>query len=134
MNSPQGWDNVISESDESVHFKSDKQDWETPRNFYQVVAGDFDISADLAATAETCKHPTFISPEQDSLKSSWKEWVRPRKSYGWLNPPYGRELPKWVEKAYKEWKSGVSSVLLLPARPDTKYWHKYILPYMGQCP
>lgn len=44
----------------------------------------------------------------------------------WCNPPYGREIGKWVEKAYKESLEGATVVLLLPARTDTKWFHDYI--------
>ncbi len=43
------------------------------------------------------------------------------------NPPYGREISKWVEKAYKESKKeNTTVVMLIPARTDTKYFHSYI--------
>ena len=42
------------------------------------------------------------------------------------NPPYGREIGKWVRKAYEESRSGTTVVLLIPARTDTAYFHDYI--------
>ena len=42
------------------------------------------------------------------------------------NPPYGREVGKWVRKAYEEAKHGATVVLLIPARTDTTYFHDYI--------
>lgn len=42
------------------------------------------------------------------------------------NPPYGRELPKWVKKSYEESKKGALVVMLLPARTDTRWFHDYI--------
>ncbi len=43
------------------------------------------------------------------------------------NPPYGREIGKWVKKAYDEVAvSKYPIVLLLPARTDTTYFHDYI--------
>lgn len=42
------------------------------------------------------------------------------------NPPYGREIGKWVRKAYEEAQSGITVVLLIPARTDTSYFHEYI--------
>ena len=43
------------------------------------------------------------------------------------NPPYGREISKWVEKAYLENKNNNTFVvMLLPARTDTKWFHDYI--------
>lgn len=43
-----------------------------------------------------------------------------------INPPYGREIGKWVKKAYEESKNGATCVMLIPARTDTSYWHDYI--------
>ena len=44
----------------------------------------------------------------------------------WCNPPYGRQIGKWVEKAFK---SSATVVMLLPARTDTKWFHDWCLPY-----
>jgi site-specific DNA-methyltransferase (adenine-specific) len=46
-----------------------------------------------------------------------------------MNPPYGREIKHWVEKAYRESLKGAVVVCLIPARTDTIYWHKYIFPF-----
>ena len=44
------------------------------------------------------------------------------------NPPYGREIYKWVEKCYHEGrKENTVVVLLIPARTDTKYFHDFII-------
>lgn len=48
-----------------------------------------------------------------------------RRNY--INPPYGREIGKWIEKAYMEAKGGALCVMLLPARTDTKWWHDYCM-------
>ena len=43
------------------------------------------------------------------------------------NPPYGREIGKWVEKSYIEsQKPNTTVVMLIPARTDTKWFHDYI--------
>lgn len=45
----------------------------------------------------------------------------------WCNPPYGREITKWVEKGHRSAKNeGAVVVMLLPARTDTKWFHDYI--------
>ena len=45
----------------------------------------------------------------------------------WCNPPYGRELPKWIEKCAKEAeRNGATVVMLIPARTDTKAFHDHI--------
>ena len=42
------------------------------------------------------------------------------------NPPYGRDIGKWVKKAHDESENGHPIVLLIPARTDTSYFHEYI--------
>lgn len=48
------------------------------------------------------------------------------------NPPYGREIGKWVRKAYETQKSAWNYkhktivVMLVPSRTDTKWFHDYI--------
>jgi hypothetical protein len=45
-----------------------------------------------------------------------------------MNPPYGRSLSRWTAKAKAEVEQGNAEVVvgLLPARPDTAYWHQDI--------
>lgn len=44
------------------------------------------------------------------------------------NPPYGREIKAWVQKAWEEsHKPNTIVVMLIPARTDTKYFHDYIM-------
>lgn len=46
------------------------------------------------------------------------------------NPPYGREIYRWCEKAYKEsLKPNTLVVMLIPSRTDTKYFHEFIYPH-----
>ncbi len=77
---------------------------------------------DPAATETTAKCKHYYTPETDGLLQSW--------DYGgavFCNPPYGREIGKWVEKAYNEaMKIKYPVVLLIPARTDTAYFHDYI--------
>lgn len=40
-----------------------------------------------------------------------------------MNPPYGRNIGLWVRKAAT---CGATVVCLLPARTDTRWFHKYI--------
>ena len=44
-----------------------------------------------------------------------------------MNPPYGREVGVWIEKAYNESLKGATVVCLIPSRTDTKYWHDYCM-------
>lgn len=112
-------------------FSSKKDDWETPDDFFQAMVtlfGKFDF--DAAASIANHKCEVFLSPELDynALEMNWVKDVVSRPNNGqeilaWLNPPYGRGVTgKWVEKAYQESLKGVKTVLLLPARTDTKWY------------
>ena len=43
------------------------------------------------------------------------------------NPPYGKEINKWVLKCSEESKkNNTLVVMLIPARTDTRWFHDYI--------
>ena len=45
-----------------------------------------------------------------------------------MNPPYGRHIGRWVEKAYDAGRAGRATVVcLLPSRTDTKWFQDYCL-------
>jgi hypothetical protein len=44
-----------------------------------------------------------------------------------MNPPYGREIGKWMKKAYESALNGATVVCLVPARTDTAWFHDYAL-------
>ena len=93
-----------------VHFSSQRLDWQTPTVVYQILDAEFDFDFD------PCPHnPTF-----DGLLEEWG-------SSNFVNPPYGREIPKWVKKGFSEWKKGKTVVFLVPSRTDTKWWHDYCM-------
>ena len=101
---------------------SENMCWCTPQDFFNELNKEFDFVLDPAATAKSAKCDLYYTPETDGLAQSWN-----RGGAVFCNPPYGREIGKWVEKAYRE--SLVVKypiVLLVPARTDTKYFHNYI--------
>lgn len=65
--------------------------------------------------------------EDDGLS---KDWGGHRV---FCNPPYGRLIGRWVEKAAKEgMKPNTVVVMLIPARTDTAYWHDWVVPYAAE--
>jgi len=61
---------------------------------------------------------------KDILPQRWTDFHRiGGGSTAWCNPPYGREIGKWVKKAAE---SKALVVMLLPARTDTAWFHDYI--------
>ena len=83
---------------------------------------EFSFVLDAAATEKSAKCKRYFTPETDGLKQSWNLGG----GTVFCNPPYGRTIGKWVEKAYNESKSGITIVLLIPARTDTSYFHDFI--------
>lgn len=101
-------------------FTSNSNEWTTPQGFFDELNAEFTFTLDPCATPENAKCKKFFTQEQDGLQQDWSHDVV------FCNPPYAREIGKWVEKAYKENKKGATVVLLIPARTDTKYFHEYI--------
>lgn len=102
----------------NIHFSSKTDDWATPQAFFDELNKEFDFNLDVCADMKNHKCAMWFNKEEDGLSKSWDN------SRVWCNPPYGREIGKWVAKAAKT-KCGVV-VMLLPARTDTKYFHEYI--------
>lgn len=104
-----------------VHFSSASDDWPTPEDFFRACDREFGpLRLDVCASAENAKCPRYFTREDDGLSKPWNGRV-------WMNPPYGREIGKWVKKAFESAKSGAKVVVcLLPARTDTAWWHDYV--------
>jgi len=101
-------------------FSSKTEMWETPQEFFDEMNNTHHFTLDVCATIDNTKCERFFTPEIDGLKQDWT-------GVCWMNPPYGREIGKWIEKAYNESKKNNCKVVaLLPARTDTKYFHQFI--------
>lgn len=110
-------------------FTSSKKDWRTPPKLYSNLNKEFDFWIDLAADKENTFCQTFFNESQNALKQDWQDFAIKNGSlgrFGWCNPPYGRDLVKWIKKAYEENLLGFKSVWLIPARTDTKFFHQFI--------
>ena len=104
-----------------VLISSKNMNWCTPQDFFEKLNDEFGFVLDPAATDKTAKCPLYYTPETDGLSQSWD-----RGGAVFCNPPYGREIGKWVQKAVEEAQGGYPIVLLIPARTDTTYFHDYI--------
>ena len=101
-------------------FSSEKDDWETPQDFFNKYDNIYHFTLDAASNDKNAKCQNHFTKETDGLRHTWTgETV-------WLNPPYGKGIGKWVQKAYEESrKPDTTVVCLLPARTDTKWFHDY---------
>lgn len=102
-------------------FSSKTDLWATPQELFNELDSEFHFTVDVCALPENAKCKQFFTPEIDGLKQEWT-------GICWCNPPYGREIGKWVEKAYNSVHYGNANrvVMLLPARTDTRWFHTYI--------
>lgn len=107
-----------------------RDNWETPVSFVTPLIREFGLQIDLAASSNSWKLPQWLGPEhpnperRDALAMRWHELGV---CGGWLNPPYGRGIDKWVRKAYEESCRGFLTVALLPANTDTAWFHDWVL-------
>lgn len=99
-------------------YTSNSEEWATPQDLFDKLNDEFKFDLDIAANDNNYKCERYYTKETDALahKNEWQGNI-------WCNPPYGRKIGEWV-KACAEY-SGLS-VMLIPARTDTKYFHTYI--------
>lgn len=102
-------------------FSSKTEMWATPQWFFDNVNKSFNFTLDVCAIHENAKCANFFSPKENGLIQEWT-------GICWMNPPYGRTIKDWVEKAYTESiiKNQCTVVALVPSRTDTKWFHEYI--------
>lgn len=103
-----------------VVFSSVNPVYATPDWLFESLQKEFGFTLDVCANPDNAKCLKFITSEQDGLLQNWEGVV-------WCNPPYGRSIGLWVRKAYLESHNGITSVLLLPARTDTRWFHTWVL-------
>jgi site-specific DNA-methyltransferase (adenine-specific) len=85
-------------------------DWRTPADVYAALDAEFSFDFD----------PCPPNPPYDGLAVPWG-------CSNFVNPPYGRELPKWVAKAHLEAGLGRTVIMLIPSRTDTRWWHEHVM-------
>lgn len=105
-----------------IHYRSETNEWETPNDLYQELDKEFHFTLDPCCTIKNCKCSKGFAIDNgfDGLKESWKgETV-------FMNPPYGREVGKWIEKAYNE-SNYTKIVCLVFSKTDTIWWHEYVM-------
>lgn len=98
--------------------------WRTPPALYLALHQEFNFTLDVAAHADNAQCDRYFDTEADALAQSWAgERV-------FCNPPYGRDLSRWVHKGMTEaQEKGALVVDVLPARTSTIWFHQYCLPH-----
>ncbi len=99
---------------------SNSNEWATPRDFFAELDAEFHFDLDPCSTHKNAKCERHFTLEDNGLEQNWGG------ARVFCNPPYGREIGKWVKKCYEESLKGALCVMLIPARTDTAYFHDWI--------
>ena len=106
-----------------VLFKSEKHDYETPKDLFDKYHSEYHFKIDLAASKDNKKLDKYLGLDkgENALQLDWWPYKR-----CWLNPPYGRHVDDWIRKCHEEMYKGCLIVALLASRTDTIWFHKYV--------
>ena len=87
--------------------------WKTPSYLYDELDREFHFNFD----------PCPLNADFNGLEIEWG-------TSNFINPPYNKiDKPRFIQKAWDEWQSGKTCVLLLPVATSTIIFHKLIYPY-----
>lgn len=94
--------------------------WRTPKELFNVVQDEFHLIQDVAASADNTLLQSYWTKEDDALQQTWTEDA-------WCNPPYSLIGP-FVQKAWEQsYQQHITTVVLIPAYTDPKYWSDYVM-------
>lgn len=103
-----------------MHFSSATDLHATPQTFFDALHTEFNFTTDVCATVENAKCAHYFTKEMDGLAQQWQ-------GICWMNPPYGRAISLWMQKAWRSSQQGATVVCLVPSRTDTAWWHDYAM-------
>ncbi|MEG1587202.1 MAG: DNA N-6-adenine-methyltransferase [Bacteroidales bacterium] len=99
-------------SHQSAKMKNDE--WLTPPELIRSI-GEFDLDPCAPVNRPWNTAKKHYSIKEDGLSKSWAGRV-------WLNPPYGREAAKWLDKLAKHG----DGIALVFARTETEMFFRYV--------
>ncbi|CAM3734528.1 DNA N-6-adenine-methyltransferase [Nocardioides zeicaulis] len=124
----------------SALFSSATDNWPTPADFYDRLDQEFGFTLDVCSSTANHKAERFyaldhVDPDRrDGLQADWVADARPlidlsgrTRDAIWMNPPYGRTIGKWMEKAHASAQTGATVVCLVPVRTSSAWWHDWVL-------
>lgn len=105
------------------NFEKKRNDYLSPKELVNMglvekMASEFDLDV-CCSQRNIPAERYYIDGKIDGLNAKWDK-------LNWCNPPFD-ECSKWIKKAYEEQQKGNETVMLIPVRTETKYWHDYIL-------
>jgi hypothetical protein len=130
-------------SDKVIPPKERNDRWLTPLPIIEALTTDigyprFDLDPCGAPGHHTAARVFTLERGDDGLRDSWiipwSERAKPSRlgqvARLWLNPPYGREKVKWIDRFLYHWENGyITGTMLVPADPGTiAVWQERIFP------
>jgi len=95
---------------------SNSIEYSTPIKLVSPLIKEFNLVRDVCASDSNYKLQNYWTKDDDALTKDWKENC-------WMNPPFSRNLNKWVKKACCDSERfGGTKVCLIPVRSNTKWW------------
>lgn len=133
-------------------FSSKSNEWGTPMWLIDLVEEEYGtIGLDVAASDANNKALVYFTKEDDTIGSGYdwrtlyKKKLRELGMAGelcdtvWCNPPYGRDIGKWMERCvhesfepafYRGSNTTFKTVIgLVFARTDTRWFHDWVVPW-----
>ena len=111
----------------ALMFSKASDEWSTPRDFYEPLRREFDLIVDATAQRHNALCPDYFGPDNhrnpDALIADWHQFGS--LSRIWCNPPYSK-CREFVAKAAAERLRGVLTVMLVPSRTDTRWFHEHL--------
>lgn len=98
-------------------------EWGTPVEFFKLMEnlfGKFDLDAAADDNWNLCEK--YLTKKQDALNpnTTW-DGINI-----WLNPPYGKWIPKFLLRVLEEALKDKTIICLLPSKTDTIWFHKIV--------
>lgn len=84
--------------------------WATPQYLFDQLDREFHFDLDVCADETNHKCARYFDRSMNGLEQEWTGTC-------WMNPPYGREIGKWVEKAKLSARGGGGCCLSSPGAP-----------------
>ncbi len=102
--------------------------WGTPQHIYDRLNERFAFDLDACAmNADVAKHENFISEAQNALKVEWQAKTV------FMNPPYGRAIKAFMQKAKEQvLKHDLTVVCLIPNSTGTLWFKENVKPVLDE--
>ena len=87
----------MNSNTQKTMFSSQSVDWATPQHFFDKLEGLFGkFTLDPCSNASNYKAKNHYTIKDNGLEKDWGG------HNVFMNPPYGRTIKQWIEKAYVE--------------------------------